>query len=115
DLEVINKRLVNWTMMPFPAQQWAEIVYPELDGETALARLTEELTHVCRLDEDDPVAAWRERRTTLHSVAERLTERRFDAMRLEGPGTNITIGLPPPSVWAGGPAPPADGLDPMPK
>ena len=113
-LEIINKRLVNWTIMPFPTQPWAEIVYPDLDGETALARLTEELTHVCRLDEDDPVAAWRERRTTLHSVAERLTERRFDAMRLEGPGTNITIGLLPSSVWEGGSATTVDGIEHMP-
>ena len=29
-LEIINKRLVNWTIMPFPTQPWAEIVYPEL-------------------------------------------------------------------------------------
>jgi aminopeptidase len=113
-LEIINKRLVNWTIMPFPTQPWAEIVYPDLDGETALARLTEELTHVCRLDEDDPVAAWRERRTTLHSVAERLTDRRFDAIRLEGPGTNITLGLLPSSVWEGGSSTTVDGIEHMP-
>jgi aminopeptidase len=113
-LEVINKRLVNWTIMPFPTQPWAEIVYPDLDGEAALARLTEELTHVCRLDEDDPVAAWRERKETLHSVAGRLTERRFDAVRLEGPGTDLTVGLLPSSLWEGGSATTVDGVEHMP-
>src|SRR5947208_10504115 len=72
-LEIINKRLVNWTIMPFPTQSWADLVYPELDGEAALSRLTEELFHVCRLDENDPVAAWGEVPETLHSVASPLT------------------------------------------
>jgi aminopeptidase len=113
-LEIINKRLVNWTIMPFPTQPWAELVYPDLDGEAALARLAQELSHVCRLDEDDPVAAWRERKETLHSVAARLTEHHFDAIRLEGPGTDLTVGLLPTSLWEGGSATTVDGIEHMP-
>ena len=113
-LEIINKRLVNWTIMPFPTQPWAELVYPDLDGESALARLAQELSHVCRLDEDDPVAAWRERKETLHSVAARLTEHHFDAIRLVGPGTDLTVGLLPTSLWEGGSATTVDGIEHMP-
>ena len=113
-LEIINKRLVNWTIMPFPTQPWAELVYPDLDGEATLARLTEELSHVCRLDEDDPVAAWRERKETLHSVSARLSEHHFDAIRLEGPGTDLTVGLLPTSLWEGGSATTVDGIEHMP-
>jgi len=113
-LEIINKRLVNWTIMPFPTQPWAELVYPDLDGEAALARLAQELSHVCRLDEDDPVAAWRERKETLHSVAARLTEHHFDAIRLVGPGTDLTVGLLPTSLWEGGSATTVDGIEHMP-
>ena len=113
-LEIINKRLVNWTIMPFPTQPWAELVYPDLDGEAALARLAQELSHVCRLDEDDPVAAWRERKETLHSVAARLTEHHFDAIRLQGPGTDLTVGLLPTSLWEGGSATTVDGIEHMP-
>jgi aminopeptidase len=113
-LEIINKRLVNWTIMPFPTQSWAELVYPDLNGEAALARLTEELSHVCRLDENDPVAAWRERKETLHSVAARLSEHHFDAIRLEGPGTDLTVGLLPTSLWEGGSTTTVDGIEHMP-
>jgi aminopeptidase len=113
-LEVINKRLVNWTILPYPTQPWAELVHPELDAGAALAKLTEELAHVCRLDEDDPVAAWRERNEQLHSAAKRLTDRRFDAMRLDGPGTDITIGLLPTSVWEGGTTSTIDGVEHLP-
>ena len=113
-LVIINKRLVNWTIMPFPTQPWADLVFPDLGGEAALARLTEELMHVCRLDEDDPVAAWRERKETLHSVAARLSEHHFDAVRFEGPGTELTVGLLPTSIWEGGSTTTIDGVEHMP-
>jgi aminopeptidase len=113
-LAIINKRLVNWTIMPFPTQPWAELVYPELESEAAFAKLTEELMHVCRLDEEDPIAAWRERKETLHSAAARLTERHFDAVRFKGPGTDLTVGLLATSVWEGGSATTVDGVEHMP-
>src|SRR6478609_4903233 len=108
-LVIINKRLVNWTIMPYPTQPWADLVFPDLAGEAALARLTEELMHVCRLDEDDAVAAWRERNETLHSVAARLTDQHFDAIRFDGPGTELTVGLLPTSLWEGGSTTTLDG------
>ena len=38
-------------------------------------------------------------RGPLESVAARLTERRFDAIRLHGPGTDLTVGLFRSSAW----------------
>jgi aminopeptidase len=107
---VINERTVNWCVAPGPTAKWAELVYPELETGDALDKLWEQVVHVCRLDEDDPVAAWRERSRSLASVAERLTERHFDAMHLEGPGTDLTIGLLPTSEWNGGGDETADGI-----
>jgi aminopeptidase len=113
-LEIINKRLVNWSILPFPTPHWAELVHKELSPEEALEKLTQELLHVCRLDEDDPVAAWRERDQTLHSVARRLTKENLDAVRFEGPGTEITIGLLPSSTWEGGSTTTIDGVEYLP-
>ena len=101
-LVVINKRLVNWSILPYPTPSWARLVHPDLDADAAMTKLTEELLHVCRLDEDDPISAWRKRDETLHAVADRLTERRFDAVRLHGPGTDLTVGLFASSRWEGG-------------
>ncbi|MDN3025875.1 aminopeptidase [Streptomyces sp. S.PB5] len=96
---VINDRSINWTLVPHPSPGWAAVAHPELPPEEALARLVDELSHICRLDEPDPAAAWRERMTMLAGVGERLTERRFDAIRLRGPGTDLTVGLLPSSRW----------------
>jgi aminopeptidase len=57
---------------------------------------------MCRLDADDPVAAWRRHIDALSARAELLNERRYDALRYQGPGTDLTIGLPPAHVWVSG-------------
>ncbi|MGB8004265.1 MAG: aminopeptidase [Gaiellaceae bacterium] len=99
---VINDRTVNWCVAPGPSQKWAKLVHPDLEPEAALDKLWEQIVHICRLDEDDPAAAWRERSQALKSAAQRLTERHFDAIHLDGPGTDLTIGLLPTSHWNGG-------------
>jgi aminopeptidase len=98
-IEIVNARLTSWTAAPYPNESWAMQVHPGLSGEEALDRLWEELRHVIRLDEPDPVAAWEERATTLKSVASRLGERRFDAVHFSGPGTDLTVGLLPSTRW----------------
>jgi aminopeptidase len=98
---IVSARTTNWTGGPCPTRAWAQLVYPDLAEEGAYERLWQELEHVLRLDEPDPVAAWQERIGTLKANAARLTERRFDALHLEGPGTDLTVGLLPTSrFWA---------------
>jgi aminopeptidase len=107
---VVNARTTNWTIVPAPTAAWAVKVYPELEPEEALDRLWEAIVHVCRLEGPDPGAAWAERSATLKANAARLTERRFDAIRLHGPGTDLTVGLLPSSIWLAGGAETVDGI-----
>jgi aminopeptidase len=100
--DAINARTVNWTVVPAPTAAWAGIVHPGLDPAAALERLWEQVFHVCRMDEDDPVEAWRRRSGELQAVARRLTEMRLDALRFRGPGTDLSVGLLPTSRWVGG-------------
>src|SRR6266571_5197913 len=110
---VINERTVNWCVAPGPSDKWAELVYPDLEAPAALDKLWEQILHICRLDEEEPEAAWQERSTVLRGVAERLTERRFDGLQFEGPGTDLTIGLLPTSRWIGGGEETVDGVPHM--
>jgi aminopeptidase len=99
-LTLIKDRSTNWSIIPSPTPGWAGLVHPELDPEThGLAKLCEEIAHVCRLDAPDPVDAWRERLETLQDVAGRLSERSFDALHFEGAGTDLTVGLFPGGRW----------------
>ncbi|HEY1316910.1 MAG TPA: aminopeptidase [Gaiella sp.] len=97
--EIVNERTTNWCVAPAPTHAWARLVHPDLSEDEAYDRLWEEIAYICRLDSDDPEEAWRERARTIQSAAARLTERRFDAIHLHGPGTDLTVGLLPTSVW----------------
>jgi aminopeptidase len=107
---IVNARTTNWTAGPCPNPAWAQRVHPELEPDAALEKLWEEIEYVLRLDADDPVAAWRERMRAIVASADRLTERRFDAIHLQGPGTDLTIGLLPSSRWLGADFTTVDGL-----
>jgi aminopeptidase len=109
--KVVGDRTTNWCIVPFPTAGWARQVHPELEEDDALERLWDEIAHVCRLDEDDPVAAWRERIEATAGAAGRLNERRFDALHFEGPGTDLTIGLLPTSHWANALFETVDGVE----
>jgi aminopeptidase len=110
---VINERTVNWCVAPGPSVKWAQLVHPHLEADAALEKLWEQVLHVCRLDEGDAEHAWHERNGALKGVAERLTERAFDAIHLRGPGTDLTIGLLPTSRWIGGGEETVDGIQHM--
>jgi aminopeptidase len=92
-IEVVNERKTNWTVAPCPTAGWATLVHPGLEPDAALAQLWREIAHICRLDELDPVAAWTSRLDRLEAVAEKLDRLRLDAVRLKGPGTELTVGL----------------------
>ena len=111
---VVNDATTNWTIGPCPSQEWAELVFPDLEPAAALERLAESLVHVCRLDEDDPVAAWRKRAAVLIEAAEKVTERRFKSLHFEGPGTDLVVGLLPTSKFLAAQFQTVDGIDHMP-
>ena len=113
-LEVLAERAVNWSIVPGPNPAWAKLVYPDLDGEGALARLWAEIAHICRLDEQDPVAAWWKRSQELTDAAARLDAVELDALHFAGPGTDLKIGLLPSVHWNGGAFRTAWGLDHIP-
>jgi aminopeptidase len=94
-LSAMNKRLINWAIVAYPNEGWAESVFGEPDVE----RLWDAVVTATRLDEPDPVEAWRTHIDKLVARSEQLNERNFDAIRFRGPGTDLTVGLPPRALW----------------
>ena len=93
----VNERLSNWVVIGVPNEGWAEQMFGEPDVER-LWRLVE---FCVRLNEDDPVAAWREHVRRLSTRARVLNELQVDNLRYRGPGTDLTVGLLPESRWQG--------------
>ncbi|NUR75792.1 MAG: aminopeptidase [Thermoleophilia bacterium] len=109
-LAIQNARGTNWTIAAYPSEGWAEQVFGEPDVE----RLWDAIASTVRLDEEDPVAAWRSHTARLRSRCEQLDALRLDALHFEGPGTDLTIGLLPESRWIGGGIDTRDGIPHVP-
>ena len=94
-LENITGRHANWTIVAAPNAGWATQVFGEPDVE----RLWDAVARATRLDELDPVTAWRMHMETLQARADALNNRAFDAIRFRGPGTDLTVGLIQGASW----------------
>jgi aminopeptidase len=88
-LELVESRRVNWTIVPYPNEGWAQRLF----GEPDVGRLWDVLVPILRFDASDPVQAWSEHEQRLRERARGLEERAFDALRFEGPGTDLDVGL----------------------
>jgi aminopeptidase len=102
---IFYDRTINWCGIAYPNEGWAELVFGEPDVE----RLWQLVEHAVRLDEADPVAAWRDHIERLKTRAALLNERRFDAVRFRGPGTDLEVGLLAASRWTVGESETVDG------
>jgi aminopeptidase len=94
-LDAENRRLIQWTIVGYPNAGWAQSVF----GAPEVERLWQAVATATRLDEPDPVAAWRVHLARLDARAAALTERAFDAVRFRGPGTDLSVGLIPHHRW----------------
>ena len=84
-----------WVIIAFPTPSWAEQVF----GEPDVARLWDAIRATVRLDEPNAVEAWQGHIAMLQERARQMNERRFDAVRFRGPGTDLTIGLLKQADW----------------
>ena len=112
--EVLNARTTNWCLIPCPTPEWGRLVHPELERSEAHERLWDEIAHVCRLDEPDPVAAWESRLDHLTGLCRKLDPLHLDRVRFEGPGTDLTVGLLPGSRWQAARLSTVDGIEHVP-
>ena len=106
----VVQRAVNWTIVAAPTEGWARSVF----GEPDLERLWRAVATATRLDDHDPVAAWREHVATLKKRAAALNERSLDAVRFRGAGTDLTVGLMSASRWLCATFETRDGIEHLP-
>jgi len=97
-LRMVSDVKVAWCIVPLPTPAWATQVF----GKPDLDALWDAVEKAVRLDDPDPVAAWHRHLETLARRSRALNERRFEALRYRGPGTDLVVGLLPSSTWDAG-------------
>ena len=96
-----SERRRRWIFAVWPDELWAQEVFPNVRSETAQRRLARDLLDFCRIGPHDPPGALRAHLDGLHERADRLTRLALDRVEYRGPGTELTVRLPPEALWAG--------------
>lgn len=101
-LEAMGALVIPWCVIGAPLPAWNRSVFPDEDQAEAEEMMWSAIFRACRVDQNDPVAVWHDHLADLNARAAHLTERRFVALRYEGPGTDLTLGMTNAVTWAGG-------------
>ena len=104
---------IKWTVAACPSVRWARELFPDLGDDQALARLWELVFQICRLDNEDPVQAWKEHDRALKARESWLDSHDFDYLHYQGPGTDLVCYLAEGHKWIGGSSTTPDGVDYM--
>ncbi|MFN3691358.1 MAG: aminopeptidase [Fervidobacterium sp.] len=98
--DVMERTMMNknrWCVAGVPNSEWARKVYNEDDTE----KLWNDILYMARIDENGH-SALLEHLNNLYRRKEYLNKERFEALRYEGPGTNLTVKLAPKHIWLSG-------------
>jgi aminopeptidase len=106
-MPIVSTNTIAWSVVAAPNPGWARSVLGTEDVE----RLWKAVAIATRLEDEDPVQSWRDHLAKLVLRREMLNGRKFDRIRYRGPGTDLTVGLPPTASWMGGPTTNQDGTE----
>ena len=109
-LELITRHEINWTIVACATPAWAAAMFPEDAPDAAMDKLWEAIFETTRINQQDPVGAWKTHDADLQMRAARLNEKRYAALRYRGPGTDFLLGLADDHVWMGGGTTAGNGL-----
>ncbi len=90
----------KWLIVGAPSKEWAEKVFPHLQGEEAINALWDAILMTSRVDENDPVENWNKHNATLHEKQLKLIN--MDLRRLKykaSNGTDFEVELIPGTRW----------------
>lgn len=100
--ERITRSALNWAIVAAPSAGWAAKMFPDLPEAERQDRLWEAIFATCRIDQQDPVAAWKSHVVDLAKWSDYLNGKRYSALHYTGPGTDLTIGLADGHRWMSG-------------
>ena len=109
-MEPITNFVTNWNIVSYPGLAWAKQVFPEKDDNEAVASLAEAIFSISRVDNEDPISAWKEHQQTLTTRQNWMNEQNFHSLHYTAPGTDLVLGLADGHAWKGGASTSRNGI-----
>ncbi|MCA1029499.1 aminopeptidase [Bacillus timonensis] len=100
--QYIQSDKVAWSIVAVPSEAWATKVFPDVPTEEAIQKLWDAIFMSTRINQEDPVQAWREHNATLQTKEQYLNSKKYKKLHYKAPGTDLTIELPEKHLWIGG-------------
>lgn len=97
ELQMADK--FSWSIVAVPSKSWAAKVFPELPENEQVDALWEAIFKTVRIDQPDPVAAWKKHIANLTQKSEYLNSKKYKKLHYIAPGTDLTIELPKGHLW----------------
>lgn len=97
ELQMADK--FSWSIVAVPSNAWAAKVYPNLPESEQIDALWEAIFRTVRIDQPDPIQAWREHIANLNAKSEYLNNKKYKKLHYMAPGTDLTIELPEGHIW----------------
>ncbi len=108
--ELLSKDHAPWTVISASVPAWANKVFAHLPEKERVPALWDAIFTICRVDEPDPVEAWRLHTEELAKRSAYMNEKQYVALKYTAPGTDLTVGLPENHIWTGGYGQTPDGV-----
>jgi len=109
--EFQGRNALNWAAIAAPVEGWVDIVLPDVPTEDRTDMLWDMIFKMCRVDQEDPVSAWKDHIKDLVTRRDYLNHKQYDTLKLTAPGTDLSIGLPKNHIWGAAQMTSQNGID----
>ena len=97
--KLISENWTNWTIAAIPTVGRANHIYQSGSTEENIQKLRNQIFHLVRVDQEDPLWSWENHIKNLNQYAEYLNSQQFRTLHYQGENTDLMVGLPRGHRW----------------
>ncbi|MCU9594523.1 aminopeptidase [Caldibacillus thermolactis] len=109
--QLVQSDYMSWSIVGAATQAWADKVFPEVPPKDRVLKLWDVIFKTCRIDQEDPMQAWKIHNEQLHKAVHYLNKKKYQKLHFTAPGTDLMIGLPKRHVWCGAGSINSEGIE----
>lgn len=109
--DLVVRKAMNYAVVTAPVDGWPDRVFPDLPPDSRNSEFWDTIFEICRVKQADPLSAWRDHVNELVARSDYLNHKRYTALRLTAPATDLVVGLPGGHIWRSARMTSQNGID----